>query len=116
MRRTRRGGNVERSASIDVQEVCMFTYVGLIKLLPEGREHLQEAPKYLDQIKEIIEAEGGMLEDVFAIMGPWDFLAVVKYPDNEAAFRVLAKIGMLEVLKTETYPAEKVDVFLKTLV
>jgi uncharacterized protein with GYD domain len=94
----------------------MFTYVGLIKLTPEGRENLPEAPKYLEQIKEIIEAEGGALEDVFAIMGPWDFIAIVKYPDNETAFRVLAKIGMLEVVKTETFPAEKVDVFLKALV
>ena len=94
----------------------MFTYVGLIQLTPEGRESLEKAPEYLEKIRHIIEEEGGMLEQVFAIMGPWDFLAVVKYPDNEAAFRVLAKIGMLEVLKTETYPAEKVDVFLKTLV
>jgi len=29
---------------------------------------------------------------------------------------VLAKIGMLEVVKTETFPAEKVDVFFKALV
>ena len=49
-------------------------------------------------------------------MGPWDFFAIVKYPDNETAFRVLARIGMLEVVKTETFPAEKVDVFFKTLV
>jgi uncharacterized protein with GYD domain len=49
-------------------------------------------------------------------MGPWDFFAIVKYPDNETAFRVLAKIGMLEVVKTETFPAEKVDVFFKALV
>jgi uncharacterized protein with GYD domain len=94
----------------------MLTYIGLIKLLPEGREHLKDAPTYLDQIKGIIEAEGGLLDDVFAIMGPWDFVAIVKYPDNETAFRVLAKIGMLEVVKTETFPAEKVDVFLKTFV
>ena len=32
------------------------------------------------------------------------------------AFRVLAKIAKLEVVKTETFPAEKVDVFLKALV
>jgi uncharacterized protein with GYD domain len=49
-------------------------------------------------------------------MGPWDFLALAKYPDNAAAFRALAKIGKLEVVKTETFPIEKVDVFLKTLV
>ena len=31
---------------------------------------------------------------------------------NAAAFRALAKIGKLEVVKTETFPIEKVDVFL----
>ena len=94
----------------------MFTYVGLIKLTPEGREHLEKAPEYLEKIETIIKEEGGVLENVFAIMGPWDFFAIVKYPDNETAFRVLAKIGLLEVVKTETFPAEPVEVFAKALV
>jgi uncharacterized protein with GYD domain len=94
----------------------MFTYVGLIELTPEGRESLEKAPEYLEKIRHIIEAEGGTLEETFAVMGPWDFLALVKYPDNAAAFRALAKIGTLEVVKTETFPIEKVEVFFKTLV
>ena len=94
----------------------LFTYVGLIEVTTEGRENLQKAPEYLDKIRHIIEEEGGQLEDVYAIMGPWDFLSIAKYPDNETAFRVLAKIAQLEVVKTETFPAEKVDVFLKALV
>ena len=94
----------------------MFTYVGLIKLTPEGREHLEKAPEYLEKIRHIVEEEGGTLEQVFAIMGPWDFFAIVKYPENETAFRVLAKIGLLEVVHTETYPAEEVGLFLKALV
>jgi len=94
----------------------MFTYVGMIQLTPEGRETLEKAPEYLEKIRRIVEAEGGLLEDIFAVMGPWDFLALVKYPDNAAAFRALAKIGALEVVKTETFPIEKVDVFFKTLV
>ncbi len=94
----------------------MFTYVGLIQLTPEGRESLEKAPEYLEKIRHIIEEEGGMLEQVFAIMGPWDFVAFVKYPDNETAFRVLAKIGKLEVVKTETFPAEPVEAFFKALV
>jgi uncharacterized protein with GYD domain len=94
----------------------MFTYVGLIELTPEGREVLEKAPEYLEKFRVIVEEEGGILEDTFAIMGPWDFLALVKYPDNAAAFRALAKIGKLEVIKTETFPIEKVDVFFKTLV
>ena len=82
----------------------MFTYVGLIQLTPEGRENLEKAPFYLEKIREIIVADGGVLETVFAVMGPWDFFAIVKYPDTETAFRVLAKIGLLEVVKTERRP------------
>jgi uncharacterized protein with GYD domain len=94
----------------------MFTYVGLIKLTAEGREQLTKAPEYLEKFRTIIEEEGGTLEQTFAIMGPWDFFAIVKYPDNETAFRVLAKIGLLDVITTETFPAEEVDVFMKAVV
>jgi uncharacterized protein with GYD domain len=94
----------------------LFTYVGLIELTTEGRENLEKTPEYLDKIRHIIEEEGGQLDEVYAIMGPWDFLSIAKYPDNETAFRVLAQIAKLEVVKTETFPAEKVDVFLKALV
>ena len=94
----------------------LFTYLGLTELTTEGRENLEKTPEYLDKIRHIIEEEGGQLDDVYAIMGPWDFLSIAKYPDNETAFRVLAKVAKLEVVKTETFPAEKVDVFLKALV
>jgi uncharacterized protein with GYD domain len=91
----------------------MFTYVALIQLTAEGRENLAKAPEYLDKITKIVEEEGGQLEKTYAIMGPWDFFAIVKYPDTETAFRVLARIGLLEVVKTETFPAEEVEVFVK---
>ena len=94
----------------------MFTYVGLIELTPDGREVIEKAPEYLEKFKAIVKEEGGILEDTFAVMGPWDFLALVKYPDNAAAFRALAKIGKLEVIKTETFPVEKVEEFFKVLV
>jgi uncharacterized protein with GYD domain len=94
----------------------MFTYIGLIQLTEEGRKQWEKGPEYLERIAKIIEEEGGILEDTFAMMGPWEFLAIVKYPDNETAFRVLAKIGKLEVVKTETFPAEKVELFFKALV
>ncbi len=94
----------------------MFTYVGLIELTPEGREVFEKAPEYLEKFRAIIKEEGGILEDTYAVMGPWDFLALVKYPDNAAAFRALAKIGKLEVVRTETFPVEKVEEFFKVLV
>jgi len=48
----------------------VFTYVGLIQLTPEGREQLGKTPEYLEKIRHIVEEEGGVLEQVFAIMGP----------------------------------------------
>jgi uncharacterized protein with GYD domain len=91
----------------------MYTYAALIQLTAAGRENLTKTPEYLEQITKIVEEEGGHLEKTYAIMGPWDFFAIVKYPDNETAFRVLARIGLLEVVKTETFPAEEVEVFVK---
>ena len=93
----------------------MFTYIGLIKVTPEGREQFDKAPEYLEKIAQIITSEGGTLERTLAVMGPWDFLAIVQYPDNETAFRVLAKIAKLEVVETETFPAEDVAVFMKAI-
>ena len=94
----------------------LFTYLGLVELTTEGRENLAKTPEHLDKIRHIIEGEGGQLDDVYAIMGPWDFLWIAKYPDNETAFRVLAKIAKLEVFETETFPAEDVKLFWKELV
>ena len=94
----------------------MFTYLALIKLTPEGREHLVEAPKYLETIKLFVEKEKGELETTFAMMGPWDFFAVVKYPTVDAAFRAHARIATLDVIEVETFPVEEVEIFLKALV
>ena len=94
----------------------MFTYVALIKLTPEGREGLKDAPKYLEKIKFFVEQEKGVLDTSFAMMGPWDFFAIVKYPTVEAAFRAHAKVASLEVIEVETFPVEEVELFIQALV
>ena len=75
----------------------MLTYVALIKLTPEGMENLAKAPEYLKKIKTIIEEEqGGVSRRPTRSWAP-GLLCAVQYPDTETAFRVLAKIGLLEV-------------------
>ena len=56
------------------------------------------------------------LDTTFAMMGPWDFFAVVEYPTVEAAFRAHAKVASLEVIEVETFPVEEVELFIKALV
>jgi len=94
----------------------MFTYVGLFRLTPLAREHLEKTPEYLDKIQKIVEHEGGTFERFMAIMGPWEYLGIFTYPDNETAFKVLGKIAKLEVFETETFPAEDVETFVKVFV
>ena len=94
----------------------MYTYVQLFKLTPEGREHLTDVPEYLGKFKKHVVEAGGTVETIYAFMGPWDFLSIVKYPDNEIAFKVLAKIGRLEWVETQTFPAEEIELFTKALV
>lgn len=94
----------------------MFTYVGFIQLTPEGHEQLKKTPEYLDKVRKYVEEEGGKFDRILAVMGPWDFLAIYQYPDNEAAFRAAAKIAQLEVFRTETFVAEDVELFVKAFV
>ena len=94
----------------------MFTYVGFFRLTPLAREHLEKTPEYLDRIRKIVEKEGGKLERFMAIMGPWEYLGIFTYPDNEIAFRALGEIAKLEIFETETFPAEDIEVFFKVLV
>ena len=93
----------------------MFTYVGLFKVAPIAREHLEKTPEYFDKIYKIVEGEGGTVERFLAVMGPWEYLGIFEYPDLETAFRVLGKIAKLEVFETETFPAEDIKVFWKEL-
>ena len=93
----------------------MFTYVALIKLTPEGRESLKEAPRYLEKVRAFVEGEKGKLVTTLAMMGPWDFIAIVEYPAVEAAFKAHAKVASLEVIEVETFPVEEVELFIKAL-
>jgi uncharacterized protein with GYD domain len=94
----------------------MFTYVGLFRLSPVVREHLEKSPEYFDKIREIVEHEGGTVERFLSVMGPWEYLGIFEYPTLETAFCVLGKIAKLEIFETETFPAEDVKVFWKALV
>jgi hypothetical protein len=47
----------------------MFTYVGLFRVAPIAREHLEKTPEYFDKIHKIVEGEGGTVERFLAVLG-----------------------------------------------
>jgi uncharacterized protein with GYD domain len=78
----------------------MFTYVGFFRLAPLAREHPEKTPEYFEKVHKIVGLEGGTLERFMATMGPWEYLAIFKFPDNEVAFRILDEIAKLEIFET----------------
>ena len=60
----------------------MFTYVGLFRVAPIAREHLEKTPEHFDKIYKIVEGEGGTVERFLAVMGPWEYLGIFEYPTS----------------------------------
>ena len=60
----------------------MFTYVGLFRVAPVAREHIEKTPEYFEKIHRIVEAEGGTVERFLAVMGPWEYLGIFEYPSS----------------------------------
>ena len=48
----------------------MFTYIGLFRVAPIAREHLEKTPEYFETIHKIVEDEGGTVERFLAVMPP----------------------------------------------
>lgn len=90
----------------------MNRYIGLIKITEDGNEHLKEAAEVLLKANGIIDMVGGKLVDIWAVMGEYDFVAVVEYPSDVAAFEAVTKMAELGFFTTETLPAIAMDKFL----
>ncbi len=90
----------------------MNKYVGLLRVTEEGHEHMKESKEVLFKASKIIEAVGGKLLNIWAVMGEYDFVAFVEYPSDLAAFEAVTKMAELGYFTTETMPAMEMDKFL----
>jgi len=57
----------------------------------------------------------GEILHVYGLLGPYDIVAVTKFPDNTAAMKAAARVGNLINAKTLTMPAVERDDFLKLI-
>jgi uncharacterized protein with GYD domain len=72
-------------------------------------------PERFKKVSEIVAEQKGEILQVYGLLGPYDIVAVAKFPDNTAAMKAAARVGSLINAKTLTMPAVERDDFLKLI-
>lgn len=83
----------------------MPTFIQLLKLLPEGREHLVHEPDSLLHAQRQIHSPDVSLLGMYAVLGSFDFVNIVEAPDNEAVARYSVHLGQAAGVDVMTMPA-----------
>jgi len=94
----------------------MARFVRLVKLTPEGKKNIKELPERFAKGRQYLESLGGKIVDVYAVSGPYDLVAVLEAPDEQAVMKhglFVAQTGFVEIV---TMPATRIEEFMKTVV
>ena len=67
------------------------------------------------KVNEIVAEEKGEIQQVYGLLGPYDAVAVSKFPDNRAAMKSAARVGNLINAQTITMAAVDQEDFVKLL-
>ena len=93
----------------------MARFVRLVKLTPEGMMRVKELPERLAKGRQYLESLGGKIVEVYAVSGPYDFVALLEAPDEQAVMKhglFVTQTGLVEIV---TMPATRIEDFMKTL-
>ena len=91
----------------------MVTYIMLMNLSREGKENIKEAPQRFAATQRNMKACGVKLVDMYAILGPCDYVLVLEAPDERAIFKFVAMISADGEINTETWRAISFEEFSK---
>lgn len=90
----------------------MPTYILLSTLTAEGRKTIMEKPERIREVNKEIETFGAKVTSQFAVLGPYDFVNVVKAPNNEAITRVSLELSARGTVQIMSLPAMPIDEFI----
>ena len=83
----------------------MPNYIQLLTLTPEGRELVLQDPESVLRIQRTLQREGLQVLGLYAVLGSYDFVAIVEAPDNETVARYSLELGVKAGVHITTLPA-----------
>lgn len=94
----------------------MKTFIILTELTEQGKKTIQKDPAGMKLSAQAIEKRGGILVDQYALLGPWDFLTIIKAKDERSIFRITTELDALGTVKTMTLPAMPIEEFIDDII
>ena len=91
----------------------MIQYIMLMRLSREGKENIKEAPQRFASTQRNMKACDIKLIEMYATLGPCDYVLLLEAPDEQAIFKFVAMISADGEVNTETWRAIPFEEFSK---
>jgi uncharacterized protein with GYD domain len=89
-------------------------YFILGKWTDQGRNSIDEAPKRVEIIQNLVEEQKGSMS-VYFTMGEYDFIALVDMPNEESMVKILMKVNSMQAAVTKTLKGWPISEFAKMI-
>lgn len=83
----------------------MPTYISLMKVTEQGIKDIRNAPSRVEAARKGIEAMGGKLMALYAVLGEYDYVGIVEFPSDELGMAFAMGLGSLGNVRTVTLKA-----------
>ncbi len=90
----------------------METFVVLTKLTPKGKHIVQNYPEKIKISENEITRLGGEIVMQFALLGPYDFLTILKAKNEHVVYSITSEISALGTVTSISLPAVAIDSYI----
>jgi uncharacterized protein with GYD domain len=89
----------------------MPTYISLLRYTQKGIESVKEGGLRFADAQQVIRASGGELKAYYVTMGHYDGVAIMEFPDDESAARMILATSSRGNVRSETLHAFSLEQF-----
>ncbi|HUV29880.1 MAG TPA: GYD domain-containing protein [Acidobacteriota bacterium] len=89
----------------------MVSFIMALTINPNAKKLHPDLSNQVSESLEVFAKHSVKVQDLYATLGRYDYLAIFDAPDQAVAFRVAADINNLGILETETWPVIPYDDF-----
>lgn len=83
----------------------MPRYIRLTNLTQRGVEHIEDSAERTERMEELAEELGGEIEELYLTLGPYDFVSIARFPDDETYAEFTLRFTQEGVAETQTLKA-----------